>query len=47
MLHTTSGILRCESIYRGELDNFLDLTLKKKEDPHPLTLMITQLPTGK
>ncbi len=21
--------------------------LKKKEDPHPITLMITQLPTGK
>ena len=47
MLHTTSGILRCESIYRAELSDFLDLTLKKKEDPHPLTLMITQLPTGK
>jgi hypothetical protein len=47
MLHTTSGILRCESIYRTELSNFLDLMLKKKEDPHPLTLMITQLYTGK
>jgi hypothetical protein len=47
MLHTTSGILRCESIYHAELSDFLDLTLKKKEDPHPLTLMITQLPTGK
>ena len=47
MLHTTSGILRCESIYRAELSNFLSLTLQKKEDPHPLTLMITQLPAGK
>jgi hypothetical protein len=47
MLHTTSGILRCESMYRAELSDFLELTLKKKEDPHPLTLMITQLPTGK
>jgi hypothetical protein len=47
MLHTTSGILRAESIYRAELSDFLELTLKKKEDPHPITLMITQLPTGK
>jgi hypothetical protein len=47
MLHTTSGILRCESIYRAELSDFLGLTLQKKEDPHPLTLMITQLPAGK
>ena len=47
MLHTTSGILRCESIHRAELSDFLDLMLKKKQDPHPLTLMITQLPAGK
>jgi hypothetical protein len=47
MLHTTSGILRAESIYRAELSDFLALTLKKKEDPHTLTLMITQLPSGK
>jgi hypothetical protein len=34
-------------IYRVELRNFFDLMLKKKEDPHPLTLMISQLPDGK
>jgi hypothetical protein len=47
LLHSTSGILRCESIYRAELSDFLGLTLKKKEDPHPLFLMITQLAQGK
>jgi hypothetical protein len=47
MLHTTSGILRCESIYCAELSGFLSLMIQKKEDPHPLTLMITQLPAGK
>jgi hypothetical protein len=47
MLHTTSGILRCELIYRAELSDFLDLTLQKKEDSHQLTVMITQLPAGK
>lgn len=47
LLHTTSGILRCESIYRAELSDFMGLTMKKKEDPHPLFLMITQIGQGK
>ncbi len=46
MLHTTSGILLAEPIYRAELSNFLDLTLKKNKDPYPITLVIAQLPTG-
>ena len=47
LLHTTSGILRCESIYRAELSNFFGFNATKKEGPHPVTLMITQLPAGK
>jgi hypothetical protein len=47
LLHTTSGILRAESIYSAELSDFLGLTIKKFEDPHPLFLMITQLAQGK
>jgi hypothetical protein len=46
-LHTTSGILRSESIHRAELSDFLPLKLKKPGDPHPLFLMITQLAFGK
>jgi hypothetical protein len=47
LLHTTSGILRCESMYGAELSDFLGLWIKKAEDPHPLFLMITQLALGK
>jgi hypothetical protein len=38
-----SAVIWCKSIYCSELSNFLGLTLKKKEDPHPLFLMIMQL----
>ena len=46
-LHTTSGILRFESLYRAELSDFLILKLKKPEDPHDMLLMITQIGFGK
>jgi hypothetical protein len=46
-LHTTSGILRSESIHRAELSDFLPLKLQKPDDPHPLLIMITQLAFGK
>jgi hypothetical protein len=46
LLYTTSGILRCESLYRAELSNFLGLVMKKPEDVHPLYLMISQIPQG-
>jgi hypothetical protein len=46
MMHTTGGVLRCESLYGAELSDFLALTLQRKEDPHPLLLMITQLALG-
>jgi hypothetical protein len=47
LLYTTSGILRCESLYRAELSDFLGLDMKKPEDVHPLYLMISQIPQGK
>jgi hypothetical protein len=47
LLYTTSGILRCESLYRAELSDFLGLVMKKPEDVHPLYLMISQIPKGK
>jgi hypothetical protein len=47
LLYTTSGILRCESLYRAELSDFLGLVMKKPEDVHPLYLMISQIPQGK
>ena len=45
-LHTTSGILRYESLYKAELSDFLCLTMKKENDPHPILLMITQIGFG-
>jgi hypothetical protein len=47
LLYSTSGILRCESLYRAELSDFLGLDMKKPEDVHPLFLMISQIPQGK
>jgi hypothetical protein len=48
LLHLTSGILRCESLYRAELSDFLGLLVPKKPtDPHDMWLMITQIPQGK
>lgn len=46
-LYSTAGLLRCESLYKAELSDFLALTVKKETDVHPLTLMITQIPEGK
>ena len=46
--HTTSGVLRAESIYRAELSDFSWLDLPKKDtDVHPMGLMINQLAFGK
>ena len=47
LLHTTSGVLRFESLGKADLSDYMGLTLKKAEDTHPLYMMITQLPTGK
>ena len=47
MLFTTSGILRCESLYKAELSNFIGLRMKKTTDVHSLYLLIMQIATGK
>ena len=47
LTHTTSGILRFESLAKAELSDFLSIEIKREEDTHPLTIMVTQLPTGK
>jgi hypothetical protein len=47
LLFTTSGILRCESLYKAELSDFLGIHLKKDTDPHELYLMIMQIALGK
>ena len=46
-LHTTAGILRCESLYRAELSDFVGIYVKKETDVHPIFIMITQIPEGK
>jgi len=47
LLHTTSGILRFESLEKAELSDFCGLSIQTPKDPHALQLMITQLATGK
>lgn len=47
LLFTTSGILRCESLYKAELSDFLGIHLKKATDPHELYLMVMQIALGK
>ena len=47
LLHTTSGILRFESLEKACLSDFLGIIIEKKEDVHPLFVMITQVFTGK
>jgi Centromere DNA-binding protein complex CBF3 subunit, domain 2 len=47
-LHLTSGILRCESIYRAEFSDFLGILIPKQDtDVHQPYLMINQIPIGK
>jgi Centromere DNA-binding protein complex CBF3 subunit, domain 2 len=47
-LHLTSGILRCESIYRAEFSDFLGIFIPKQEtDVHQPYVMINQIPIGK
>lgn len=47
LLFSTSGILRCESLYKAELSDFLGIRMKKVTDPHQLMVMIMQIPSGK
>ena len=47
LLHTTSGILRFESLEKACLSDFLGIIIEKKDDVHPLFVMITHVFTGK
>jgi hypothetical protein len=48
LLFTTKGILRCESLQKAELSDFLGLRMKPlQRDVHPLYVMIMGMPTGK
>ena len=47
LLFSTGGILRCESIFKAELSDFVGLTIKKDTDVHEILLMIMQFSTGK
>ena len=47
LTHTTSGILRFESLEKARLSDFLCIFIKKEEDVHPLLIMVTQVFTGK
>jgi hypothetical protein len=46
-LQTKSGILRGESVYKGELSDMLTITMQGENDPHPLELLILKIATGK
>ncbi|KAG7362818.1 centromere DNA-binding like protein [Nitzschia inconspicua] len=46
-LFTTGGILRGESVYMAELSDLLHATVQRTRDPHPVTVMILQMATGK
>jgi hypothetical protein len=47
LTHTTSGILRFETLEKACLSDFLCTYIKKDGDVHPLLIMITQVFTGK
>ena len=48
LLHSTTGILWCESLCRAELSDFLGLRVPKKDkDVHPMFIMINQIEVGK
>jgi hypothetical protein len=47
LLFSTSGILRCESLYKAELSDFLGLSYKQESDVHAFFMMIMQISTGK
>ena len=48
LLHLTSGMLRCESLHRAELSDFLGIFLPQVETHiHPMFVMINRIPEGK
>jgi hypothetical protein len=47
LLQSYCGILRCESLFKAELSDMLGITMKKKQDPHRLYLLIMQMASGR
>ena len=47
LLQSTSGILRCESLFKAELSDMLGITVQHEHDPHPLYVLVMQIATGK
>ena len=47
LLFSTNGVLRCESLFKAELSDFLGMHIRKDTDVHPIYLMIQQISTGK
>ena len=46
LLFTTSAILRCESLFRAELSDFLSLRFKAPKDVHPMHAIVMQIMKG-
>lgn len=46
-LFSYRGILRCESLYKAELSDFLHVQRQAPKDPHPLSILIMTITTGK
>jgi len=48
LLHLTSGILRCESLYKAELSDFVGVEIPKRDnDIDPMYIMVNQISEGK
>jgi hypothetical protein len=47
LLFTTSAILRCESLFKAELSDFLSIRFKAPKDVHPMHAVVMQIMKGK
>ena len=47
LLQSTSGILRCESLFKAELSDLLGVVVCHDHDPHPIYVLVMQIATGK
>lgn len=46
LLFTTSAILRCESLFKAELSDFLSIKFKAPKDVHPMHAVVMQIMKG-
>ena len=47
LLFSTSAILRCESLFKAELSDFLSIRVKAPKDVHQMQAVVMQMMTGK